>query len=118
MELFVMIFMCEMCATIITVWLFEQYDKKFNIPYIVDNNFLLMEDNTKVPYTTEFAKAKYIRPGSYIQDINSYQPVYDESIGVIRIIDNSDAAGEPCSVSPITLSDELKETIKKQKGEN
>ena len=118
MELFVMILMCAMCATIITVWLFEQYDKKFNIPYIVDDDFLRMEDNTKAPYTTEFVKAKYIRPGSYIQDINSYQPVYDESTGVIRIMDNSDAAGEPCSVSPTKLSDELKETIKKQKGEN
>lgn len=118
MELFVMILMCAMCATIITIWLFEQYDKKCNIPYIVDNDFLLMEDKTKAPYTTEFAKAKYIRPGSYIQNISCYQPVYNESTGVIRIIDDSDAAGEPCSVLPITLSDELKETIKKQKGEN
>ena len=118
MELFVMILMCAMCATIITIWLFEQYDKKCNVPYIVDKDFLLVEDNTKASYTTGFAKTKYIRPGSYIQDIGWYQPVYDEGLGVIRIIDNSDAAGEPCSVSPITLSDELKETIKKQKGEN
>jgi hypothetical protein len=117
MELFVMILMCAMCATIITVWLFEQYDKKFNIPYVVDNDFLLMEDNTKALYTTGFAKAKYIRPGSYIQDINCYQPVYDESTGVMRIVDNSDTAGEPCSVSPVTLSENIKENIREKKGE-
>jgi hypothetical protein len=117
MELFVMILMCAMCATIITVWLFEQYDKKFNIPYIVDNDFLLMEDNTKAPYTTGFAKVKYIRPGSYIQDISCYQPTYDESTGVIRILDNSDAAGEPCSVSPLTLSENIKENLQEKKGE-
>ena len=76
-----------------------------------------MEDNTKDIYSTSFAKTRYIRTGSYVQNINSCQPVYNESMGVIRIMDNSDAAGEPCSVSPITLSDELKKTIKKQKGE-
>lgn len=76
-----------------------------------------MDDNTNDIYNKSFAKAKYIRPGSYIQDINSCQPVYDESTGVIRIIDNSETAEEPCSVSPITLSEEMKEKIKDKKGE-
>ena len=119
-EWYIMLLICVLSGFMLFMLIWDWLDRRkaCKESYIKDNDFLLMEDNTKAPYTTEFAKTNYIRPGSYIQNINSCQPVYDESTGVIRIIDNSETAGEPCSVSPITLSDELKETIKKQKGEN
>ena len=116
MELYLTLLMFVLCATVITLWLYDEYDMKHNIPCVINKDFLLIEDNTKVHYATGFVKAKYIRPGSYIQNISAYQPVYDKSTGVVRIVDNSDVAGKPCSVLPITLSDELKETIKNQKG--
>ena len=118
--LFVFILTCILYCLMLIMNVLEWYDnyRKRKTMFIKDKDWLLMEDNTKDIYNTSFAKTRYVRPGSYIQDVSCYQPVYNEKSGVIRIIDNSDAAGEPCSVSPITLSDELKETIKKQKGEN
>ena len=120
MEWYIMVIICVLSGFMLIMLIWDWYDrhKAQKDAYIKDKEWLLMEDNTKDIYNKSFAKAKYIRPGSYIQDINCYQPIYDESTGVIRIVDNSNAAGEPCSVSPIKLSNELKETIKKQKGEN
>lgn len=120
MEWHIMVIICVLSGFMLIMLIWDWYDrhKAHKDAYIKDKDWLLMEDNTKDIYNTSFAKTRYIRPGSYIQDIGCYQPVYDESTGAIRIMNNSDAAGEPCSVSPITLSGELKETIKKQKGEN
>ena len=119
MEWHIMVIICVLSGFMLIMLIWDWYDrhKVHKNAYIKDKDWLLMEDNTKDIYNTSFAKTRYIRPGSYVQDINSCQTVYDESMGVIRIIDNSETAGKPCSVSPITLSDELKETIKKKKGE-
>ena len=119
-EWYIMLLICGLSGVMLFMLIWDWLDRRkaCKDSYIKDKDWLLMEDNTKDICNKSFAKAKYIRPGSYVQDINSCQPVYDESMGVIRIMDNSDTAGEPCSVSPITLSDELKETIRKQKGEN
>ena len=119
MEWYIMVLICVLSVFMLIMLIWDWYDrhKAQKDAYIKNKEWLLMEDNTKDIYNKSFAKAKYIRPGSYIQDINCYQPVYDESTGVIKVVDNSDTAVEPCSVSPLTLSDELKETIKKQKGE-
>jgi hypothetical protein len=119
-EWYIMLLICGLSGVMLFMLIWDWLDRRkaWKDSYVKDKDWLLMEDDTKDIYNTSFAKARYIRPGSYVQDINSCQPIYDESTCVIRIIDNYDAAGEPCSVSPITLSDELKETIKKQKGEN
>ena len=118
-EWYIMLLICVLSGFMLVMLIWDWLDRRkaCKESYIKDKDWLLMEDNTKDIYNKSFASAKYIRPGSYIQDINCYQPVYDESTGVIKIVDDSDAAGEPCSVSPITLSDELKEKIKDKKGE-
>lgn len=119
MELYIMVLICVLSGFMLIMLIWDLYDKHKTQKdaYIKDNEWLLMEDNTKDIYNKSFSKAKYIRPGSYIQDINCYQPVYDESTGVIRIVDDSDAAGETCSVSPLTLSKNIKENIQEKKGE-
>ena len=118
-EWYIMLLICVLSGFMLVMLIWDWYDrhKAQKDSYIKDKDWLLMEDNTKDIYSKSFTSTKYIRPGSYIQDINSCQPVYDKSTGVIRIIDHSDAAGEPCSVSPITLSEEMKEKIKDKKGE-
>lgn len=119
-ELYTLIISCVLVIMLLVTYVLEWYDKykEHKTMFIKDKEWLLMEDNTKLPYTTDFANAKYLRTGSYIQDINCYQPVYDKEFGVIRMIDNSVEVGLPCSVSPITLSEGLKENIKKQKEGN
>ena len=118
-EWYIMLLICVLSGFMLIMLIWDWYDrhKAQKDAYIKDKEWLLMDDNTNDIYNKSFAKAKYIRPGSYIQDINSCQPVYDESTGVIRIIDNSETAEEPCSVSPITLSEEMKEKIKDKKGD-
>ena len=118
-EWYIMLLICVLSGFMLFMLILDWYDRHRSQKdsYIKDKGWLLMEDNTKDIYNTSFAKTRYVRPESYIQNISCYQPIYDENSGAIRIMDNSDAAGEPCSVSPITLFDELKETIKKQKGE-
>lgn len=119
MEWYIMVLICVLSGfmLIMLIWDWHDRHKAQKDAYIKDKEWLLMDDNTKDIYNKSFAKVKYIRPGSYVQDINSCQPVYDESTGVIRIVDDSDAVGKPCSVSPITLSEEMKEKIKDKKGE-
>ncbi len=119
MELYVFVLTCVLTGFMLIMFVLDWYDnyKEHKTMFIKDKEWLLMEDNTKALYTTGFAKVKYIRPGSYIQDISCYQPAYDESTGVIRIVDNSNDAGEPCSVSPLTLSENIKENLREKKGE-
>ncbi len=119
MEWYIMVIICVLFGFMLIMLIWDWYDrhKAQKDSYIKNKEWLLMEDNTKDIYNTSFAKTRYIRPGSYIEDVSCYQPVYDEQNCVIRIMDNSDAAGEPCSVSPITLSEDLKEKIKEKKGE-
>ena len=119
-EWYIMVLICVLSGFMLVMLIWDWYDrhKAQKDAYIKDKEWLLMDDNTKDIYNKSFASAKYIRSGSYIQDVSSYQPVYDENTGVMRIVDNSDTAGEPCSVSPITLSENIKETIKEKKGEN
>lgn len=118
-EWYIMVLICVLSGLMLIMLIWDWYDrhKAQKDAYIKDKEWLLMDDNTKDIYNKSFAKTKYIRPGSYIQDINCYQPVYDESTGVIRIVDNSDTAGVPCTISPITLSDNIKENIREKKGE-
>lgn len=119
MEWYIMVLICVLSGFMLIMLILDWYDrhKAQKDAYIKDKEWLLMDDNTKKDiYNKSFAKAKYIRPGSYIQNINCYQSVYDESTGVIRIVDNSDTAGAPCTISQITLSDNIKSNIRK-KGE-
>lgn len=118
-EWYIIVLICVLSGFMLFMLIWDWIDRRkaCKESYIKNNDWLLMEDNTKDIYNKSFSKAKYIRPGSYIQDVSCYQPVYNESTGVIRIIDNSDAAGDPCSVSPITLSENIKEIIKEKKGE-
>lgn len=118
-EWYIMLLICVLSGFMLFMLIWDWLDRRkaCKESYIKDKDWLLMEDNTKDIYSKSFASAKYIRPGSYVQDINSCQPVYDKSTGVIRIIDNSETAGEPCSVLPLTLSEEMKEKIKDKKGE-
>ena len=118
-ELYTLILSCVLVIMLLITHVLEWYESRQEqkTVFLKDKEWLLMEDNTQTPYTTGFANAKYIRPGSYIQDVSCCQPVYNASTGAIRMVDNSDAAGEPCSVSPITLSKNIKETIKEKKGE-
>ena len=120
MEWYIMVLICVLSGFMLFMLIWDCIDRRkaCKESYIKNKDWLLMEDNTKDIYNKSFSKAKYIRPGSYIQDNNCYQSVYDKSTGVIRIIDNSDTAGEPCSVSPIILSENTKEIIKEKKGEN
>ena len=118
-EWYIMLLICVLSGFMLFMLIWDWLDRRkaWKESYIKNKDWLLMEDNAKDIYNKSFAKSRYIRPGSYIQDVSCYQPIYDESTGVIRIIDNSDAAGEPCSVSPITLSENMKEKIKDKKGE-
>ena len=118
-ERYIMVLICVLSGFMLVMLIWDWIDRRkaCKESYIKNKDWLLMEDNTKDIYNKSFSKAKYIRPGSYIQDINCYQPVHDESTGVIRIVDDSDAAGGNCSVSPLTLSENIKETIKEKKGE-
>ena len=104
--LFVFILTCILYCLMLIMNVLEWYDnyKKRKTIFIKDKDLLLIEDNKKDIYNTSVSKTIYVRPGSYIQDVSCYQPVYNENTGVIRIMDNSDVAGEPCSISPITLS--------------
>lgn len=119
MELYIMVLICVLSGFMLIMLIWDLYDKHKvqKDAYIKDKEWLLIDDNTKDIYNKSFAKAKYIRPGSYIQNISCYQPVYDESTGVIRIVDNSDTAGEPCSVSPVTLSENIKSNLREKEGE-
>lgn len=91
MELYVFVLTCVLTTFMLIMFVLDWYDnyKERKTMFIKDNEWLLMEDNTKDIYNTSFAKARYVRPGSYIQDVR-----YDE----------------------ITFSENIKETIKK-KGE-
>ena len=117
MELFVFIIVCVLAGTTLAMSVMEWYErhKEQKTMFIKDEEWLRMDDKTQLPHTTNFAQARYVRPGSYIQDVSYFQPVYDNETGVIRMIDSSVEAGLPCSVSPITLSKELKENIKNKK---
>ena len=119
MELYVFVLTCVLMGFMLIMFVLDWYDnyKEHKTMFIKDREWLLMEDNTKDRYSKSFAHAKYIRPGSYIQDVSFYQPVYDESTGVFRIIDNFNAAGEPCSVSSPTLSENIKQNLREKKGE-
>ena len=114
--LFVFIYMCVIVGMMFVVSAFDWFDrrKEQKTMFIKDKDWLLMEDHSKQPYKTEFANTRYIRPGGYIPKIDCHQPVYDESAGIIRVINNV-ASEESCSISPIVLSDKLKKNIEKQK---
>ena len=112
MELYVFILTCVLSGTMLIMFALDWYEsrKEQKTMFIKDKEWLLMEDNTQTPYTTGFAKAKYIRPGSYIQDISCYQPICDEDMGVARMTDNSSKVDHTSAVSSSMVSDNLKKT--------
>lgn len=73
-ELYTLILSCVLVIILLVTYVLEWYDKykDHKTMFIKDKEWLLMEDDTKLPYTTDFANTKYIRTGSYIQDIDSF----------------------------------------------
>ena len=112
MELYVFVLTCVLSGTMLIMYTLDWYEgrKEQKTMFIKDKEWLLMEDNTQTPYTTGFAKAKYIRPGSYIQDISCYQPICDKDIGAARMTDNSSEVAHPSVVASSMVSDNLKTT--------
>lgn len=81
MELLAYIVLYISAGVVFVLWALGEYEdykdyrKNYYKCYIKSSDFLKMEDNTKVlTYSfSNITKTGYIRPGSYIQNINCYQ---------------------------------------------